>query len=212
MKRKLHQLLHLAGVEVDAVRVLLRWGALPVTDRRWAAPLAAIALGFGLFAGVAIGPGAAGTFATGAAQIIEIPRFSGGDDAGEEGDEGGDLSSTAASSAGVASGGGGSSIPRSGSALPSSGATLPSFTAPSPPEAAQSPESSPDPPEQTGPNLAISDALAVDLPDAPTASQCADLSTILWQIYTPEPSALPFADAAALQAWLCPDVPHFEHP
>lgn len=59
-------------------RRLLRWASLPATDRRWAAPLAAIALGFGIFAGVAIGPGAAGTLATGAPQIIEIPRFSGG--------------------------------------------------------------------------------------------------------------------------------------
>jgi hypothetical protein len=57
--------------------VLMRWAALSITDRRWAAPLSAVALGFGLFVGVAIGPGAAGTFATGAAQIIEIPRFGG---------------------------------------------------------------------------------------------------------------------------------------
>lgn len=54
-------------------RRVLGWCALPITDRRWAAPLSAVALGFGLFAGVAIGPGASGTFATGAAQIIEIP-------------------------------------------------------------------------------------------------------------------------------------------
>jgi hypothetical protein len=59
-------------------RRLLRWASLPVTDRRWAAPLAATALGFGIFAGVAIGPGAAGTLATGAPQIVEVPDFSGG--------------------------------------------------------------------------------------------------------------------------------------
>jgi hypothetical protein len=59
-------------------RRLLRWAALPITDRRWAAPLSAIALGFGLFVGVAIGPGASGTLATNAAQVIEIPGFSGG--------------------------------------------------------------------------------------------------------------------------------------
>ena len=35
----------------------LRWAALPIIDRRWTAPLSAIALGFGLFVGVAIGPG-----------------------------------------------------------------------------------------------------------------------------------------------------------
>jgi hypothetical protein len=62
---------------VKGYRLLLRWAALPIVDRRWAAPLSAIALGFGLFVGVAIGPGAAGTFATGAAQIIELPSLGG---------------------------------------------------------------------------------------------------------------------------------------
>ena len=59
-------------------RRLLRWAAVPITNRRWAAPLSAVALGFGLFVGVAIGPGASGTLATNAAQIVEIPRFSRG--------------------------------------------------------------------------------------------------------------------------------------
>jgi hypothetical protein len=54
-------------------RRLLRWAALPVTDRRWAAPLAAAALGFGLFAGIAIGPGTTGTLATAGPQLIELP-------------------------------------------------------------------------------------------------------------------------------------------
>jgi hypothetical protein len=54
----------------DGYRRLLRWAALPLTDRRWGATLAAVALGFGLFVGVALGPGTAGTFA-GVAQIIE---------------------------------------------------------------------------------------------------------------------------------------------
>jgi outer membrane biosynthesis protein TonB len=53
----------------DAV---LRAVSLVVTDRRWAAPLSAMALGFGLFLGVAIGPGAPGTLATGAGSIIAI--------------------------------------------------------------------------------------------------------------------------------------------
>ena len=67
-------------------RTLLRWAALPVTDRRWAAPLCAIALGFGLFAGVAIGPSTAGTLATAPYQLIEIPSFGvsgGGEEEGE---------------------------------------------------------------------------------------------------------------------------------
>jgi hypothetical protein len=68
-------------------RRLLRWAALPITNRRWAAPLCAVALGFGLFVGVAIGPGASGTLATNAAQVIEIPGFSGGTE--EVADDGG---------------------------------------------------------------------------------------------------------------------------
>ena len=38
----------------------LRWAALPMIDRRWTAPMSAVALGFGLFVGVAIGPGTRG--------------------------------------------------------------------------------------------------------------------------------------------------------
>jgi hypothetical protein len=69
-------------------RTLVRWAALPVTDRRWAAPLCAVTLGFGLFAGVAIGPGAAGTLATAPFQVIEMPTLAGGSDEGEnEADE-----------------------------------------------------------------------------------------------------------------------------
>lgn len=51
---------------------VLRAVSLVVTDRRWAAPLSAMALGFGLFLGVAIGPGAAGSLATGAGQVIAV--------------------------------------------------------------------------------------------------------------------------------------------
>jgi hypothetical protein len=70
----------------------LRGASLVVTDRRWAAPLSAAALGFGIFAGVAIGPGAAGTLATGAQQIVEIPS-PGGDD-GQSGGGGAGVAST----------------------------------------------------------------------------------------------------------------------
>src|SRR5262245_25747656 len=58
-----------------AVSRVLQPMALVVTDRRWAAPLSALALGLGVFVGVAIGPGAAGTFATGS-QVVEIPETS----------------------------------------------------------------------------------------------------------------------------------------
>lgn len=61
---------------------LMRWAALPIADRRWAAPLSAVALGFGLFVGVVVGPGTAGTFA-GGAEVIEIPG--GGNEGGETG-------------------------------------------------------------------------------------------------------------------------------
>jgi len=77
-----------------AVNQALRGASLVVTDRRWAAPLSAAALGFGIFAGVAIGPGAAGTLATGAQQVIEIPS------------SGGDEGQGAGGGAGVASSGG----------------------------------------------------------------------------------------------------------
>jgi hypothetical protein len=52
-------------------RRVLSWAALPVTNRRWAAPLCALALGFGLFAGIAISPGTSGSRAT-APQIIAL--------------------------------------------------------------------------------------------------------------------------------------------
>ncbi|HEY5943079.1 MAG TPA: hypothetical protein VIT89_09490 [Solirubrobacterales bacterium] len=56
----------------DSRESVLRALSLVVTDRRWAAPLSAMALGFGLFLGVAIGPGAAGTFADNAGSIVAV--------------------------------------------------------------------------------------------------------------------------------------------
>jgi hypothetical protein len=70
----------------------LAGASLVVTDRRWAAPLSAAALGFGIFAGVAIGPGAAGTLATGAQQVIELPGSNEAD--GQSGGGGGGTAST----------------------------------------------------------------------------------------------------------------------
>jgi hypothetical protein len=65
-------------------KLLLRAAALPVTDRRWAAPLSAAALGLGLFVGVAISPGTSGTLATGAPQVIELPSLLTSGNDGEE--------------------------------------------------------------------------------------------------------------------------------
>jgi hypothetical protein len=90
----------------DLANRILRSFSLVVTDRRWAAPLSAAALGFGIFAGVAIGPNAAGTLA-GGPQLIEIPI------AGDGGEE---ASSEAGSEAGsalagpVGGGGGGGAL------------------------------------------------------------------------------------------------------
>lgn len=82
-------------------RRVLRWAALPVTDRRWAAPLCVAALGFGLFAGVAIGPSASGSLAGGVAPVVELPGLL---DGGE--DDGGEAS--------AADGGGGEAFPEGG--------------------------------------------------------------------------------------------------
>lgn len=57
---------------LDLRENVLRALSLVVTDRRWAAPLSAMALGFGLFLGVAIGPGTEGSLATGAGSIIAV--------------------------------------------------------------------------------------------------------------------------------------------
>ena len=53
--------------------VSLRWAALPIVDRRWTVPMAAVALGFGLFVGVAIGPGTEGTLGTSAPMLVKVP-------------------------------------------------------------------------------------------------------------------------------------------
>jgi len=121
-------------------RRLLRWAALPVTDRRWAAPLCAGALGFGLFAGVAIGPGTSGSLAIGTPQIVEIPSLlTGGGGAGEEEAEGeveGGLTESSAGSAGESS---------AFEAESSSSEFIPGFEEEESPESSGSGESSPSP-------------------------------------------------------------------
>ncbi len=62
---------------------ILRSVSLVITDRRWSPTLAAMALGFGLFLGVAIGPGASGTFATPSGQIVAVAPSSSEDPAEE---------------------------------------------------------------------------------------------------------------------------------
>lgn len=103
----------------------LRGAALVVSDRRWAAPLSAAALGFGIFAGVAIGPGTAGTLATGVQQIVEIPSSSEGD--GQSGGGGSAVASTGSSPPLGESGGGGFEevIPSSTSLAPEGVEPLP---------------------------------------------------------------------------------------
>jgi hypothetical protein len=69
------------------IEKFMRGAALPVTNRRWAALLSALALGFGLFVGVALGPGSEGTLATDASQIIELPALLGGEEEEAEANE-----------------------------------------------------------------------------------------------------------------------------
>jgi hypothetical protein len=64
-------------------RRLLHWATIPVTSKRWAAPLAALALGFGIFAGVAVGPSATGSLAT-APYLIAMSGPASNEGSGEE--------------------------------------------------------------------------------------------------------------------------------
>ncbi len=109
---------------------VLRAFSLVVTDRRWAGPLSAMALGFGLFIGVAIGPTAAGTLA-GTPQIIEIPASDGGTSEDRSGGGGGPAPTLAGGGEGAGSEGG----------------ALGALPAPSPaaPEEAPAPEAEPQP-------------------------------------------------------------------
>ncbi len=93
----------------------LAWASRVVTDRRWAAPLSACALGLGLFIGVAVGPGAAGGLASGAGQIIRLP-------AALFGSGGGDTADT--------SGGGGSNAPLAALGSPVGNSQTPAPAAP----------------------------------------------------------------------------------
>lgn len=123
----------------------LRAAALVVTDRRWAAPLSAAALGFGIFAGVAIGPGAAGSLATGAQQIIEIP--SSGEGEGQSGGGGGGIASTQSSLpslGGEASGGFEESLPSTVPLTAEPIESLPPPAAEPAPKAAPAEESEPE--------------------------------------------------------------------
>jgi hypothetical protein len=115
---------------------ILRAASLVVTDRRWAAPLTAMALGFGLFIGVAIGPNPVGTVA-GPLSIVEIPSFSG--DAGEEGEGG--------SGPDIVAGGGG--LTGGGGALGGLPAPAPLLAAPSEPQPVAE-EPSPEPAPEGG--------------------------------------------------------------
>ncbi len=124
---------------------LLRAVALVVIDRRWAAPLSAMALGFGLFIGVAIGPSAADTLATGAQQIIEVPgpRADMSENDTGEGHDGGDV-------AGASLGGGDGSVAETvspESPLPSP-VPLASASEPAPPVTEPEPATTPPPADE----------------------------------------------------------------
>ncbi len=119
----------------------LRATSLVVTDRRWAATLSATALGFGLFVGVAIGPGAAGTVASGAQRIV-MPSPSGDTSEGEGGEGGG----AAPALAGPVGGGGGGEEAFSSEALPpASEPFIPVESEPPPPSEEPAPAKAPAP-------------------------------------------------------------------
>jgi hypothetical protein len=117
-------------------RRVLRWAALPVTNRRWAAPLCALALGFGLFAGVAIGPGTTGSLATGAAPVIEIPSPLAAGEGDAEEESAGDAEAGGFTEAGS---GGEPSFPTESS----SSGSISSFPEVETPESSQASESAP---------------------------------------------------------------------
>ncbi|MEX2105316.1 MAG: hypothetical protein WD810_00305 [Solirubrobacterales bacterium] len=122
---------------------VLRAVSLVVTDRRWAAPLSAMALGFGLFLGIAIGPGATGSLATGAQQIIEVPGLAADDGGGDEGGGG----SEPIASAGTGEESGEESIPIE-STPETEFAPEPLVSEPAPEEEAEEPASEPAPEEE----------------------------------------------------------------
>ncbi len=120
----------------------LRAAALVVTDRRWAAPLSAAALGFGVFAGVAIGPGTAGSLATGAQQIIEIPVSGGAE--GQSGGGGRGVASTEPATPSLGGEAGGAFE----EALPSTVPLAPEPLSPPAPEPAPEPPPAEEPEEE----------------------------------------------------------------
>jgi hypothetical protein len=167
----------------DGYRRLLSWAALPVTDRRWAAPLAALALGFGLFVGVAIGPSAAGTLATGAAPIIEIPGFAGVADDGGEGDGG------SAPIASADSSGGPEPSAASSSSLPAFEPPLEAPEEPSSPPPAESPKPDPAPPksEEEEPEAETLSGTVVHVNPAAASYALAEAGGTLSAIHTGKP-------------------------
>jgi hypothetical protein len=98
----------------------LRWAALPIIDRRWTAPMAAAALGFGLFVGVAIGPGTQGTEGAAGALTVQVPEEPAQPEA-PPAHTGGDAGSGAGQGTQDGSGGDGQpSVPSSPPPIPSS--------------------------------------------------------------------------------------------
>jgi len=118
---------------------MARGAALIVTDRRWGVTMSAAALGFGLFVGVAIGPGAAGTFATSPQQLIELPSLAADDGVEEEAVEVEDSPPPAAPSGSLVAGGESSSL----EALPPAAPLTSEASEPPPPAEEPAPEPKP---------------------------------------------------------------------
>lgn len=108
---------------------LWRVASLAVTDRRWAVPLSALALGFGLFIGVAVGPGSQGSLANTVSQIL-VP----GSD-----DEAQDPAPSSGGRGGGAPGGGGGGSASSTSPATETSSPAPAAPVPLPPPASPPP-------------------------------------------------------------------------
>jgi hypothetical protein len=106
----------------------LRWAALPISDRRWTAPLSAIALGFGLFIGVGMSPGLNASHGT--SPIVQLAQSPEGVDGSHPGDAG-DSDSPPALGSPVANAAAPPASPSAGPSVPPPAA--PTTTAPPPP-------------------------------------------------------------------------------
>lgn len=106
----------------------LRWAALPISDRRWTAPLSATAVGLGLFIGVGMSPG----LNPSRGAIVQVPEALASSDTSDAGEAGADAP-----------------VPALGS--PVASVTAPAAPGPVPGSSAPPPTTAPAPPPPSAP-------------------------------------------------------------